>query len=42
MYFNSIDLPEIFNLDELIQEADPYTDATGDDLMDIFDIGLEF
>lgn len=42
MYFNSIDLPEIFDLDNLVQEADPYTDATGDDLMDIFDIGLEF
>ena len=42
LFINSIDLPEIFDLDELEQNRDEYDDATGDDLLDIFDMGLEF
>ena len=42
LYIESIEVPEEVNLDGLLQDADDYDDATGDDLLDILDVGLEF
>jgi len=42
MYFGNIEIPNEFNFDELSQSPDNYRDATGDELTDILDIGLDF
>ena len=42
LYTSNLALPEHVNLDNLVQDADNYRDATGDDLLDALDIGLEF
>jgi uncharacterized membrane protein YjgN (DUF898 family) len=42
MYFNNVLLPETFDYDELSQAEQDYGDATGDELSDIFDMGLDF
>jgi len=38
----SVNIPDAVNLDALQQDADDYRDATGDDLVDILDMDLDF
>jgi len=42
MYFRNVEVSEDFNFDELTQSEDEYSGATGDEMMDILDIGLDF
>lgn len=42
MYMNNIQLPENVDYDNIKQDADNYTDATGDDFLDTLDLDLDF
>lgn len=42
MYLNNIKFPGGFDLDQLEQNAEMYNNATGDELLDVLDIGLDF
>ena len=42
LYTSNLAIPDNVNLENLVQDADNYKDATGDDLLDVLDIGLEF
>lgn len=42
MYFDHIVIPSEFDFDELSQATESYNDATGDEIGDFLDIGLDF
>ena len=42
VHINSVAIPPEVDLSCLEQDADDFRDATGDDMMDILDVGLEF
>lgn len=42
MYLNNIKFPGGFDLDHLEQNSEMYNNATGDELLDVLDIGLDF
>jgi len=42
MYFEHILIPGDFDFDGLVQTDEDYRDATGDEMSDIFDIGIDF
>ena len=42
MWFDNVEIPDVFNFDNLKQEADDYKDATGDEMLDVLDLGLDF
>ncbi|MFT4664887.1 MAG: uncharacterized membrane protein YjgN (DUF898 family) [Polaribacter sp.] len=42
LYASKLAIPAEVDLDSLQQDADDYKDATGDDLLDVLDMGLEF
>jgi len=42
MYFNSMEIPHEFDYDNLAQSDGDFRDATADEMVDIFDIGLDF
>ncbi len=42
MYVNSIQMPQDIDFSTVYQEADDYKNATGDDLADVLDIGIDF
>ena len=42
LFLNSIQMPEDIDFSTVFQEADDYKNATGDDLADVLDIGIDF
>jgi uncharacterized membrane protein YjgN (DUF898 family) len=42
MYINNIEMPDGIDFSNVFQDADDYKDATGDDLADVLDIGIDF
>lgn len=42
MQFDNIVLPSEIDIHHLEQDADDFKDATGDELTDILDIGIDF
>lgn len=42
MRLKNVDIPNVFDFDRLEQDADNYKDATGDQLIDVLDLGLDF
>lgn len=42
LFLQSVHLPADVDLDALEQNADDFNDATGDSLVDILDVGLDF
>ncbi len=42
MYFDHTEIPGVFDYDNLSQSPTDYRDATGDEMTDILDIGLDF
>jgi len=42
MYFEHLEMPDAFDYDALEQQEGAYHDATGDEMADILDVGLDF
>jgi hypothetical protein len=42
MVLDNVELIGAFNADTVIQTEEAYTDATGEDMLDMLDIGLDF
>jgi len=40
--YDSVELPGDINYDDITQDADGYNQATGDEMLDLLDIDLDF